>query len=90
MQTRRRGQQKRPLKSKLALQPHRFFAIFSGDEFLRRYLSSKEENDNRHLVFTSFIKREIRIRTFHIVVVQRQQRNVQKVYCTYKGKILLA
>ena len=54
MQTRRRGQQKRPLKSKLA-----FPRFFSGDEFLRPYLSSKEENDNRYFVFTSFIKREI-------------------------------
>ena len=31
---------------------------------------------NRFLVFTSFIKREIR--KFHVVVVQQRQRNVQK------------
>ena len=38
------------------------------------YLSSGKEN--RRLVFTSFIKRVTR--TFHVVFVQRRQRNVQK------------
>ena len=40
------------------------------------YLSSLKEKENRCLVFTSSRKREIK--KFHVVVVQRRQRNVQK------------
>ena len=42
----------------------------------RLYQSSGKENESRCLVFTSSTKREIR--QFHVVVVQRRQRNVQK------------
>ena len=38
--------------------------------------SSGKEGESRCLVFTSSSKREIR--HFHVVVVQRRQRNVQK------------
>ena len=40
------------------------------------YLSSQQEKQNRCLVSTSSIKCEIR--TFHVVVVQRRQSNVEK------------
>ena len=40
------------------------------------YLSSRKEKENCCLVFTSSRKREIK--KFHVVVVQRRQRNVQK------------
>ena len=40
------------------------------------YLKSLKEKENRCLVFTSSRKREIK--KFHVVVVQRRQRNVQK------------
>ena len=42
----------------------------------RLYQSSGKEKESRCLVFTSSTKREIR--HFHVVVVQRRQRNVQK------------
>ena len=42
----------------------------------RLYQSSGKEKESRCLVFTSSTKREIR--QFHVVVVQRRQRNVQK------------
>ena len=42
----------------------------------RLYQSSGKEKQSRCLVFTSSTKREIR--HFHVVVVQRRQRNVQK------------
>ena len=40
------------------------------------YQSSGKEKEGRCLVFTSSTKREIRL--FHVVVVQRRQRNKQK------------
>ena len=40
------------------------------------YLSSQKEKENRCLIFAFSIKREIR--KFHVVVLQRQQSNVQK------------
>ena len=43
---------------------------------IRLYQSSGKEKESRCLVFTSSTKREIR--HFHVVVVQRRQRNVQK------------
>ena len=48
---------------------------FSGVKSKRLQSSGKEE-ESRCLVFTSSTKREIRY--FHVVVVQRRQRNVQK------------
>ena len=42
-----------------------------------RYLSVKQESDNFCVVFTYSIKRAREIRKFHVVVVQRRQRNVQ-------------
>ena len=44
--------------------------------FKRLFQSSRKEKESCCLVFTSTIKREIR--HFHVVVVQQQQRNVQK------------
>ena len=41
-----------------------------------QYLSLKKEKENRCLAFTLSMKREIK--KFHVVVVQRRQRNVQK------------
>ena len=50
---------------------------FSGVDSKGLNLSSgKKKEENCCLVFTSSIKREIR--QFHVVVVQRRQRNVQK------------
>ena len=40
------------------------------------YLSSEKGKENRCLEFTSSIKRAVS--KFHVVVVQRRQRNVQK------------
>ena len=40
------------------------------------YRSSEKEKESRCLVFTPSTKREIR--QFHVVVVQRRQRKVQK------------
>lgn len=45
-------------------------------ELNSKTLHSKKETLNSFLLFTSFIKHEIT--TFHVVVVQYQQRNVQK------------
>ena len=42
----------------------------------RLYRSSGKEKESRCLAFTCFTKREIR--QFHVVVVQRRPRNVQK------------
>ena len=42
-----------------------------------RYLSLEKESDNFCVVFTYSIKRAREIRKFHVVVVQRRQRNVQ-------------
>ena len=52
--------------------------IFSGVElnFKRLYQISGKEKESCYLVFTSSTKREIR--HFHVAVVQRRQRNVQK------------
>ena len=41
------------------------------------YLSLEKESDNFCVVFTYFIKRAREIRKFHVVAVQRRQRNVQ-------------
>ena len=42
----------------------------------RLYQTSGKDKESRWLVFTSWTKREIK--HFHVVVVQRRQRNVQK------------
>ena len=46
-------------------------------ERIYRYLSLKKESDNFCVLLTYSIKRAREIRKFHVVVVQRQQRNVQ-------------
>ena len=53
------------------------YANSSGVEFLRaQYPSKEEERKFRRWLFTSSIKYEIR--HFHVVVVQKRQRNEQK------------
>ena len=42
-----------------------------------RYLCLEKESDSFCVVFTYSIKRAREIRKFHVVVVQRRQRNVQ-------------
>ena len=85
-QQRRRRLGKRHLKSEFAL-PQTLSRLFQLVQFVkcwqfflelnskRLYQSSGKEKESRCLVFTSFTKREIRY--FHVVVVQRRQRNVQ-------------
>ena len=84
-QQRRRRLRKRQLKSEVAL-PQTFSRLFHQVSFVkcwqmfldlnseRLYQSSGKEKESR-LVFTSSTKREIR--HSHVVVVQREQRNVQ-------------
>ena len=85
-QQRRRRLRKRHLKTYFAL-PQTLSRLFQLVQFVkcwqfflelnskRLYQSSGKEKESRCLVFTSFTKREIRY--FHVVVVQRRQRNVQ-------------
>ena len=54
----------------------KWWQIFLELNSKRLYQSSGKENESRCLVFTSSTKREIRL--FHVLVVQRRQRNVQK------------
>ena len=42
----------------------------------RLYLSSEKKILNRFLVFTSFVRHEIRM--FHVIILQQWQRNVEK------------
>ena len=51
-------------------------ALFWKLNSKRLYQTSGKDKKSRWLVFTSWTKREIR--HFHVVVVQRRQRNVQK------------
>ena len=51
------------------------------------YLNSEKQKRKRFLILTSAIKRTVR--KFHVVVVQRRQRNVQKAWCTCKDVVLL-
>ena len=51
-------------------------AIFQELNSKGLYVSSKKQNENRCFEFTSSIKRQLR--KFHVVVVQRRQRNIQK------------
>ena len=53
-------------------------AISPGLNTKGPYLSLEEEKENSGVVFTYSIKRAHEIRTFHVVVVQRKLRNVQK------------
>ena len=86
-QQRRRRLRKRQLRSVFALLKtlSRLFhlvlfircrRIFLKLNSKRLYRSSKKEEESRCLVFTSSTKRKIR--KFHVVVVQRRQRKVQK------------
>ena len=86
-QQRRRRLQKRHLKSEFALLQtlsrlfHLVYFVKCWQMFLKfnskgLYQSSGKENENCCFVFPSSTKREIR--RFHVVVVQRRQRNVQK------------
>ena len=86
-QQQRRRIRKRHLKSEFALL-QTLLCLFQLVQFVkcwqivlelnskRLYQSSGKEKESRCLVFTSSTKREIR--HFHVVVVQRRQRNVQK------------
>ena len=83
----RRRIQKSHLKSESVLLQTlpRLFHFVQFDKFWRIFLeinskglyqSSGKGEENRSLVFTSHTKREVR--PFHVVVVQRRQRNVLK------------
>ena len=83
----RRRIQKSHLKSEFVLLQTlpRLFHFVQFDKFWRisleinskgLYQSSGKGEENRSLVFTSHTKREVR--PFHVVVVQRRQRNVLK------------
>ena len=54
----------------------KWWQIFLELNSKRLYQSSGKEKESRCLVFTSSTKRKIRL--FHVLVVQRRQRNVQK------------
>ena len=58
-----------------------FNLVNFGENFLwdrsHRYLSLEKESDNFCVVFTDSVKRAREIRKFHVVMVQRRQRNVQ-------------
>ena len=91
-QERRRHLRKRQLKSVFALL-HTLSRVFHHVQFVKcwrifvelnskgLYQSSEREKEGR-LVFASSTKREIR--QFHVVVVQRRQRKVQKGYARAK------
>ena len=95
-QERQRGIRKRQLKSVFALL-HTLSRVFHHVQFVKcwrifvelnskgLYQSSEREKEGR-LVFASSTKREIR--QFHVVVVQRRQRKVQKGVCTCKVVVL--
>ena len=83
-QQKRRRQRKRHLKSVFALPQtlsrlfhlNKCWQMFSVFNSKGLYQSSRKEKGSCCLVFLSSKKREIR--HFHVVVVQRRQRNVQK------------
>ena len=62
-------------------------SLFVCDHFKGPYSSSEREIKFRRCLFTSTIKREIR--HFHVVVVQKRERNVKKVWCTCEVVLLL-
>ena len=53
------------------------------------YLSLESEKENYCVVFTYSIKREREIRKFHVAVVQRRLRNVQKSVMAVQSRFLL-
>ena len=53
----------------------------------RGHTQAQIEKKIRRCLFTSSIKREMRY--FHVVVVQKLERNVQKVWCTCEVVVLL-
>ena len=95
-QERRRHLRKRQLKSVFALL-HTLSRVFHHVQFVKcwrifvelnskgLYQSSEREKEGRP-VFASSTKSEIR--QFHVVVVQRRQRKVQKGVCTCKVVVL--
>ena len=60
--------------------------IFLELNFKRLYQSSGKEREGRCIVFTCLTQREIR--HFHVVVVQRRQRNLQKLKSDARAKLL--
>ena len=57
----------------------KFLANFSGRNLINPkelYQSTSKEKENRCHLFTSSNKREVLIKHFHVVVVQRRQRNL--------------
>ena len=53
------------------------------------YLSLKKEKENFCVVFTYSVKQACEIRKFHVAVVQRRLRNVQKAWCACKVVVFL-
>ena len=53
-------------------------AIFSGLKPKGLYLSLEKEKETFCVVFTNYVKRTREIRKFHVAVVQRWLKNVQK------------
>ena len=64
-------------------------AKFLGLNPKRRYLSVQKGKEIFYVVFTCSIKRAREIRKFHVAVVQRRLRNVQKSVITRKVVVLL-
>ena len=54
-----------------------------------RYQSSEKEKENLCVLFTYSLKWAREIRKFHVAIVQRRLRNVQKEWCTWKFVVLL-
>ena len=53
------------------------------------FLSLGKEKENFCFVFTQSIKGAREIRMFHVAIVQRRLRNVQKAWCTFKVVLLI-
>ena len=97
MQRRLRRQRKRHLQSEFALLPQTWSHLLHLVKFVKCWQSFLQLNSNwLHqssgkerccFLFPSSTKREIR--QFHVAVVQRRQRNVQKTCCTCKVVVLL-
>ena len=64
-------------------------AKFLGLNPKRRYLSVQKGKEIFYVVFTCSIKRARESRKFHVAVVQRRLRNVQKSVITRKVVVLL-
>ena len=61
---------------------------FSGVESERPNLSFKKERKNFSVVFTYSVKQAREIRNFHVAVVQRRLKNVQKRVIDARTKLL--